>query len=190
MSFPLFSRFGVELEYMVVDRDSLAVRPIVDRVLQDAAKLPGAEAETEEGGDAAYPNDVYLGDIGLSNELTLHVIEMKTAEPAGTLSALAAQFAERVKRVNGVLAAHNAMLLPTGMHPTMDPFAEMRLWPHDYSAVYKTFNRIFDCRGHGWANLQAAHLNLPFASFDKPDDEFGKLHAAIRVLLPILPALA
>jgi gamma-glutamyl:cysteine ligase YbdK (ATP-grasp superfamily) len=34
--------------------------------------------------------------------------------------------------------------------------------------------------------LQSVHLNLPFAG----DDEFGRLHAAIRLLLPILPALA
>jgi len=68
----------------------------------------------------------------------------------------------------------------------MDPEREMRLWPHDYSPVYQTFDRIFDCRGHGWANLQSAHLNLPFAG----DEQFGQLHAAIRLLLPLIPALA
>jgi gamma-glutamyl:cysteine ligase YbdK (ATP-grasp superfamily) len=68
----------------------------------------------------------------------------------------------------------------------MDPDFELRLWPHDYNPVYETYNRIFDCRGHGWANLQSVHLNLPFAD----DEEFGRLHAAIRLLLPILPALA
>jgi hypothetical protein len=52
--------------------------------------------------------------------------------------------------------------------------------------VYEAFDRIFDCRGHGWANLQSAHLNLPFSDAE----EFGRLHAAIRLLLPILPALA
>ena len=41
--------------------------------------------------------------------------------------------------------------------------------------IYAAFDRIFDCRGHGWANLQSAHLNLPFAD----DDEFGRLHAAV-----------
>jgi hypothetical protein len=68
----------------------------------------------------------------------------------------------------------------------------MRLWPHDYSPVYQTFNRIFDCRGHGWANLQAAHLNLPFdrADADRPEGEFGRLHAALRALLAIMPALS
>src|SRR5690606_17301416 len=38
----------------------------------------------------------------------------------------------------------------------------------------------------GWANLQSVHLNLPFDG----DEEFGRLHAAIRLVLPILPALA
>jgi glutamate---cysteine ligase / carboxylate-amine ligase len=60
------------------------------------------------------------------------------------------------------------------------------LWPHEHSPVYEAFHRVFDCRGHGWANLQSVHLNLPFAN----DDEFARLHAAIRLLLPIMPALA
>jgi hypothetical protein len=68
----------------------------------------------------------------------------------------------------------------------MDPMREMQLWPHESSVIYEAFHRIFDCRGHGWANLQSVHLNLPFAG----DEEFGRLHAAIRLILPLLPALA
>jgi gamma-glutamyl:cysteine ligase YbdK (ATP-grasp superfamily) len=52
--------------------------------------------------------------------------------------------------------------------------------------VYAAFHRIFDCTGHGWANLQSTHINLPFCG----DDEFGVLHAAIRVVLPALAGLA
>jgi carboxylate-amine ligase len=67
----------------------------------------------------------------------------------------------------------------------MDPIAETKLWPHDNNEVYHIYNKIFDCRGHGWSNLQSTHLNLPF--YD--DEEFAKLHAAIRIILPVLPAL-
>src|SRR5690606_37756266 len=68
----------------------------------------------------------------------------------------------------------------------MDPATDTRVWPHAGNEIYGTYDRIFGCSGHGWANLQSAHLNLPFHG----DDEFGRLHLAIRAVLPLLPALA
>jgi carboxylate-amine ligase len=188
VSIHLFQAFGVELEYMVVDRDTLKVRPVVDQLLQAAGKLPGAVVETE--GDPAFPNQVEFEDIAWSNELTLHVLELKTTAPAKTLEGLDRTFHRHITRISQMLAEMNCMLLPGGMHPTMDPFKEMVLWPHDYGEVYSVFNKIFDCRGHGWANLQSVHLNLPFDGDTAEGDEFGRLHAAIRFLLPILPALS
>ena len=168
----LFEAFGVEIEYMIVDARTLDVRPVTDRVLEAVA--------------GEIVSDVEAGDITWSNELSAHVIELKTTEPARSLAPLPAEFQESVRRINAILEPMGARLLPSGMHPWMDPSREMVVWPHDYSEVYEAFHRIFDCRGHGWANLQAVHLNLPFAN----DREFARLHAAIRVLLPILPALA
>jgi hypothetical protein len=72
------------------------------------------------------------------------------------------------------------------MHPWMRPDHEFNPWPHENGDVYAAFDRIFNARGHGWSNLQSVHLNLPFAG----DEEFGRLHAAVRLVLPILPALA
>jgi gamma-glutamyl:cysteine ligase YbdK (ATP-grasp superfamily) len=79
-----------------------------------------------------------------------------------------------------------AMLMPGAMHPFMRPRDETRIWPHEGREIYQAFDRVFDCRRHGWANLQSAQLNLSFGN----DEEFGRLHAATRVLLPILAALA
>ena len=76
--------------------------------------------------------------------------------------------------------------MPSAVHPFMDPNRETRLWPYDHSAVYEAFDRIFDCRGHGWANLQSVHLNLSFHG----EEEFVGLHSAIRLLLPLIPAVA
>jgi carboxylate-amine ligase len=98
---------------------------------------------------------------------------------------LAAAFSDNVIRINELLKPWNAMLLPSAAHPWMDPLTETKLWPHDSNEVYDIYNKIFDCRGHGWSNLQSTHLNLPF--YD--DEEFAKLHAAVRMVLPILPAL-
>lgn len=171
MPHKLFDCFGVEIEYMIVDQGRLNVLPIANELLR--------------GENGRPTGDVERGPIAWSNELVLHVIELKTNGPAADLTPLAAAFQADVATVNAALQPYGACLLPTGMHPTMNPTRDTHLWPHEYNDVYQTFDRIFDCRGHGWANLQSTHLNLPFTG----DDEFGRLHAAIRVLLPILPAL-
>src|SRR5262245_53079317 len=167
----LFEGFGVELEYLIVDSESLAVKPICDQLLKAVAG--------ETVGSVDLP-----GGVTWSNELVLHVVELKGTEPLSRLDGAAVRFQENVRHINELLAPMGARLMPSGMHPWMDPQREMVLWPHEYHAVYETFHRIFDCRGHGWANLQSVHLNLPFQG----DEEFGPLHAAIRVLLPLLPA--
>jgi gamma-glutamyl:cysteine ligase YbdK (ATP-grasp superfamily) len=124
--------------------------------------------------------------VAWSNELALHTIEIKTNGPAPRLTGLGGLFQEHIGSLRSLLEPMGARLMPTGMHPFMDPDAELRLWPHENDLIYRTFDRIFDCHGHGWANLQSVHVNLPFTG----DDEFARLHAAIRIVLPILPALA
>lgn len=170
--FGLFEALGVEMEYAIVDSATLAVRPIAEELLRE----PTGEIASE----------IDRGLISWSNELVAHVIELKTTEPATTLEGLNEAFAGQVRDIGGKLALRQARLMPTAMHPWMDPARDTQLWPHDYGIVYQTFDRIFGCQGHGWSNLQSVHLNLPFSG----DEQFGRLHAAIRLLLPILPALA
>jgi gamma-glutamyl:cysteine ligase YbdK (ATP-grasp superfamily) len=168
----LFEGYGVELEYMIVDAETLGVRPIADRVIA-----------TENG---SVEKEIERGAFAWSNELARHVIEFKTNGPTAGLAGLAEGFEREVARTEEILAPLGARLLPTAMHPWMDPARELEIWPHADREIYAAFHRIFDCRGHGWANLQSAHLNLAFAN----DQEFGRLHAAVRALLPLLPALA
>lgn len=167
-----FEGYGIEIEYMIVDEETLSVKPLADQLL----KLVG-------GG---YESEVELGTLAWSNELVLHVVELKTNGPVATLTGLEATFQQHITKINGLLQPLGGKLLPTAMHPWMDPNHETHLWPHEHNAIYETFDRIFDCRGHGWANLQSTHINLPFGN----DEEFGRLHAAIRLVLPLLPALA
>lgn len=167
----LFSGYGVELEYMIVDSSSLDVRPITDELMQAVAGEITGELER--------------GPITWSNELVAHVVELKVSEPARDYPGMAEAFQSDVRVINSHLAPLGARLMPGGMHPWMDPLRETKLWCHEYNEVYEAFDRIFGCQGHGWSNLQSVHLNLPFAN----DEEFGRLHAAVRLVLPILPAL-
>lgn len=168
----LSQAFGVEIELMIVDAETLDVKPVCDRLMEVVAGAP--------------VSDVELGPIAWSNELTLHVLELKTNGPAAGLSGLAGLFHESALFANRTLADLGATLMPGAMHPWMNPATETRLWPHEYSEVYHTFDRIFGCSGHGWSNLQSTHLNLPFTN----DEEFARLHAAVRIVLPLIPALA
>ncbi|GAB4144772.1 MAG: glutamate-cysteine ligase family protein [Planctomycetota bacterium] len=172
MALSLFQGFGIELEYMIVGRDDFAVRPIADELLRAAA--------------GRWTGDFSDGSIEWSNELAAHVIELKTNGPVPDLSGAAREFHRSLSRQQRLLEPMGARLLPSGMHPTMDPAREFVRWRHDYSEVYEAYDRIFDCRGHGWSNLQSCHLNLPFAN----DDEFARLHLSCRALLPLMPALA
>lgn len=167
----LFQGYGIELEYMLVDRTTLEVKPITDELLKQVL--------------GNYGSDYENGIITWSNELVLHVVELKSTKPEGNLNGLEHAFAENIERINALLGTWNAMLMPSAAHPFMNPQTETKLWPHDNNEVYAIYNTIFDCRGHGWSNLQSTHLNLPF--YD--DEEFAKLHAAIRMILPILPGL-
>jgi len=171
----LFEGYGIEIEATVVDAETLDPLPIVDELLRSAA---GADEWVE---------DVDDGPIGWSNELVSHVVELKTGGPVRSYAGLAEAFAASIGRMSSRLAeGWNARLMPSGMHPWMDPRRETRLWPHDHGPVYGAYDRLFDCRRHGWANVQSVHLNLSFAD----EQEFGRLMAAVRLVLPLIPALA
>ncbi len=174
MPLRLFEAFGVELEYMLVDAATLDVAPVVDRVIAARAGEPHSEIEA-------------LRAVSWSNELVAHVVEIKTTEPRPDLSSAAADFAANIGEIHrlGRALAPPVRIMPGAMHPWMDPRRETVLWPHEYHDVYANFHRLFDCRRHGWANLQSVHLNLPFDG----DEEFARLHAAVRIVLPLLPAL-
>ena len=173
----LWQGVGVEIEYMIVDAATLDVKPVADQLLGLAG---GARAS-----DGA-PDDVHRGPISWSNELALHVVEIKTTRPVPGFGGLAGLFQKSIREITAILRLVGARLMPGGMHPWMDPARELTLWPHEYNEVYRTFDRVFGCEGHGWANLQSTHLNLPFAN----DAEFARLHDAVRLVLPLVPALA
>ena len=91
-----FSVFGIEIEYMIVDRTTLDVAPMADRLLTAAA---GELTEETEQGEIAW-----------SNELALHVIEVKTNGPRPRLEAVVGGFPgrrapdQRAARAHGMRA--------------------------------------------------------------------------------------
>ena len=168
----LFEGYGIELEYILVESKSLGVLPVSDKVLRFKA--------------GRYVNEIANNTAGWSNELALHVLEIKNNRPVPSLSGLGLMLQEQVIQINSIVEKWEGRLMPSGMHPWMQPSGQTRLWDHRNRKIYKTYDRIFGCSTHGWANIQSIHINLPFNG----DEEFGRLHAAVRLLLPLIPALA
>ncbi|MBI2473676.1 glutamate--cysteine ligase [Candidatus Uhrbacteria bacterium] len=170
-SYALFERFGIELEYMVVDVQTLDVRPAVDQLFFDAT--------------GSFVSDVERGPVTWSNELVSHVVELKVTDPVSDLFSIEDALYQNVLEIEKLLSSKGLGLLPGGIHPWMDPTKETVLWKHEGHEIYERYHDIFDCHRHGWANVQSTHLNISF----KTDEEFERLHAAIRMVLPLIPAL-
>lgn len=167
----LFEVVGLELEYVIVDED-LRPRCLLEEAFRQVHRRPTSDIEHER--------------VGFSNELAAHVFEIKTLEPRRSLARIEADLVEGLRFFRGVLEERfGARLLPTGMHPFMRP-ADTTLWRRAGRAIYETYAGLFPIRQHGWLNVQASHINLPFDSEAKT----VAMHNALVSLLPYLPALA
>ncbi len=81
-NYPLFSVLGLEIEYMLVDKNTLAVQPMSDILLKHIA--------------GKQVNEAVLGDIAISNELVMHVIELKNNGPKSPHLPIADHFQQTI----------------------------------------------------------------------------------------------
>jgi len=170
-NYRLFDVAGIELEYPIVDGNLNVVS-----LVEPAFRLLSGRGTS----------DVDLGRISFSNEFADHVFEIKTNEPVASMSEAEQLLYDGIQRFHAVLKDEfDARLLPTGMHPWLNPL-DARLWTRSGLRVYTTYARLFNVRTHGWMNVQAMHLNLPFGS----EAETIAMHNAAVLLIPYLPALA
>lgn len=181
LTYDAFACIGIELEYMAVDSSNYQPLGVVDELFKLGAQEIKDQQHTTEPID-----ELDFGPIGWSNELARHVLELKTATPAKSWDNLVSQFQNEIERANRLLHHCHGTLLPGGVHPWMDPSTQAQLWPHGQSEIYLAYDRIFNCSGHGWLNVQSMHINLPF----RGDDQFRRLHSATRLVLPVVVALS
>ncbi len=169
---PLFETIGLGLEYMLVDRGTLMISAQEDDPLNSSRTATNGGKERRE--------------VSWSGGRAAHVLVMKALKPLKNISALEPEFRREVRAIHDTLSKNGRMLLGGGAHPLMDPRKETVLWKNDPDDHHALYDRVFDRRSHNWSNSQCLRLELPFAN----DDEFGKLHTAIRMVLPIIPALS
>ena len=111
--FSLFEVTGIELEYMVVDRNDIG-----------RAAHRGRSSRTFTG---VITGDVERGEVDWSNELVSHVVELKTAMPTPDIAAFRAKFPQEresdqrgARQVRCHAAAHRGASVHGPLHRNGD----------------------------------------------------------------------
>jgi gamma-glutamyl:cysteine ligase YbdK (ATP-grasp superfamily) len=168
MALPASSPIGTEHEYSINDKSFLPL-PISDRIIEHIK--------------GELQHEVSFAGILLSKELQKHVLELIPARP-GTLELLE----ESLYR--GLVELYRATnyqygFMGLGMHPllTLD---QTSYWDHDEQEYYHAYDRLFNIHQHGWLNIQALQINIPYHG----EQELVCMFNKIRSLMPYLVAVS
>jgi gamma-glutamylcysteine synthetase len=162
------SPIGTEHEYSINDKNC---RPLAisDRIIQRIA--------------GQVEHEVAFGGILVSKELQKHAIELIPARP-GSLSFLESNLYQGLCELYRA-TDHEYGFMGLGMHPLLK-LDETTYWDHDEQEYYQVYDRLFNIKQHGWLNIQALQINIPYAG----EDELVAMFNKIRSLMPYLVAVS
>ncbi len=162
------SPIGTEHEYSINDMNC---RPLTisDRIIERIA--------------GRVDHEVHFGGILVSKELQKHAIELIPKRP-GSLSFLESNLYQ------GLCELYRATnfeygFMGLGMHPLLK-LNETTYWDHDEQEYYQVYDRLFNIKQHGWLNIQALQINIPYTDME----ELIAMHNKIRSLMPYLVAVS
>ncbi len=162
------SPIGTEHEYSINDKN---FRPLAisDRIIQRIA--------------GQVQHEVAFGGILVSKELQKHAIELIPARP-GSLSFLESNLYQGLSELYRA-TNYEYGFMGLGMHPLLK-LDETTYWDHDEQEYYQVYDRLFNIKQHGWLNIQALQVNIPYMGKDELVAMFNK----IRSLIPYLVAVS
>jgi hypothetical protein len=159
---------GTEHEFSINDRQFNPL-PVSDQIIKAIC--------------GRYESEILFGEAKLGKELQKTVLEFIPRTPADNLAALEAQLVFGIRKFYHIFR-DQYILLGLGMHPTAVPDA-IPVWDHDEAEYYAAYGSLFNLRRHGWLNIQALQINLPYQN----DRHLVSVHNRIRCLLPYLVAV-
>jgi len=168
-TYPIFSVFGIELEYCIVDKNTFEIKSFARKLF----KILNSK------------NTYIYKNITITNEMVDHVLEIKPTNPYSNFKELNNEFQECLKFLNKILECYKLVLLPLSFHPTMKP-NEAHIWTGKERSIYKTYDRLFGFNTHSFSNMQSLQITFPFQT----EKEMIKLHNSIRLVLPLLKYLS
>lgn len=163
-------QIGTEHEYSINDSDWNPL-PISDRIIE---RISGA-----------VEHEISFGGIKISKELQKHALELIPARP-GSLSFLEENLFRGLSEL--YRATNNEYkFLGLGMHPLLT-LNRTTYWDHDEQEYYHTYDRLFDIHQHGWLNIQALQVNIPFQSKEEMVVVFNRIRSLIPYLVSVSPS--
>ncbi len=162
------SFIGTEHEYSINDKDQRALA-ISDQIIERIA--------------GRVDHEVAFGGILISKELQKHALELIPKRP-GSLSYLEESLYQGLGDLYRA-TNHEYAFMGLGMHPLLK-LDQTAYWDHDEQEYYEAYDRLFNIRQHGWLNIQALQINLPYKSKEEMIAMFNK----IRSLMPYLVAVS
>jgi len=160
-------QIGTEHEYSINDKDFCPL-PISDKII--------------EGISGSVEHEVGLGDVRISKELQKHALELIPSRP-GSLSFLEGHLYGGLLDLYRI-TGHQYRFLGLGMHPLLR-LNQTSHWDHDEQEYYQAYDRLFNIRQHGWLNIQALQINVPYQR-----EEFVFMFNRLRSMLPYLVAVS
>lgn len=161
-------KIGTEHEYSINDKDYNPL-PISDKIIE---RISGAVV-----------HEVSFCGIKISKELQKHAIELIPSQP-GSLTLLENNLFKGLQCLYQALN-NEYIFMGLGMHPllTLD---RTTYWDHDEQEYYHAYDSLFNIKQHGWLNIQALQINIPYRDRENLVSTFNK----IRSLLPYLVAVS
>jgi gamma-glutamyl:cysteine ligase YbdK (ATP-grasp superfamily) len=159
---------GTEHEYSINDCDFRPL-PINDQLIKDL--------------NGELVNEFQFGDVNLSKELQKNVIEIVPTVPGTSVQGLERTIYGGLKRLYQA-TQDRYRFLGLGMHPLLE-LDQTAVWDHEDREIYEVYDRLFDIKQHGWLNIQAIQVNVPF----KDGEEMVRLFNRSRAIIPYLVAI-
>ncbi|MDD1676562.1 MAG: glutamate-cysteine ligase family protein [Methanomicrobiales archaeon] len=160
---------GTEHEYSINDPVTFRPLPVSDLLISEIA--------------GHVTTEVPFGSVSVGKELQKHVLEIVPSTPGRNVNDLEQALTRGVQALHARFGQQYAFM-GLGMHPLMH-LNETCFWDHGEREIFSVYDRVFDLQQHGWLNIQALQINIPYRN----EEQLISLFNRIRELLPYLVAL-
>lgn len=165
---PAFTAASLAIDVAILDLRTGLPAPGADHVLVDACGGP-------------LPA-VQMGHLEWRRRMMRHELSVGLLKPTEDLHNVGGLMAASLRLLDEALAPHGLRLLAAGTHPWASSPVSIR----DDDRAAAILRDLVDLSAPGWTDNRAARLIFPF--FD--DEDFRPLQAAVRLLAPLVPAIA